>query len=260
MRRSRTSPAIAGPATRAADPREPDEPVPRVVDIEAVARAPMRAGSSSSWTTPSPTPVLQRPLTLGADLVMHSLTKSLSGHSDLIGGALAGPRERIASARDTMKILGGLHGPARGLPRPSRAADAPPPRQAAVRERRCAGAHLDGRPKIARVLYPGLVRPSRTRGCEAADDGLRRDAVHRPRRRPSRGRALLRRASPHGARGEPRRRRDAGEPPGAHVAPRPHARGAGERRGVDPGTVRISLGVEDAADLVADADEALARV
>ena len=57
------------------------------------------------------TPLLQRPLALGADLVMHSLTKALAGHSDVIGGALAGSRARIDAARATMKVLGGCMDP-----------------------------------------------------------------------------------------------------------------------------------------------------
>jgi cystathionine gamma-synthase len=66
----------------------PSNPLVRVVDIAAIARVAKAAGAwvvvDNTWATP----VLQRPLDLGADLVMHSTTKYLGGHSDVLGGAL----------------------------------------------------------------------------------------------------------------------------------------------------------------------------
>ncbi len=72
----------------------PSNPLVRVVDIEAIASAARRAGAwvvvDNTWATP----ILQRPLALGADLVMHSTTKYLSGHSDVLGGALVAAHEQ----------------------------------------------------------------------------------------------------------------------------------------------------------------------
>ena len=113
------------------------------------------------------TPLLQKPLALGADLVMHSLTKALAGHSDLIGGALVGSRARIEAARATMKILGGCLDPhaaflaLRGL------------RTVHLRvERQCRTAlalarHFEGHAALRRVHYPGLdpTRATRSRGA-----------------------------------------------------------------------------------------------
>jgi cystathionine gamma-synthase len=71
----------------------PSNPLVRVVDIAAVAKVAKQAGAlvvvDNTWATP----VLQRPLELGADMVMHSTTKYLGGHSDVLGGALVGRAE-----------------------------------------------------------------------------------------------------------------------------------------------------------------------
>ena len=250
---------VAGPATRVLILESPTNPSLAIVDIEATTRAAHALGIVVIVDSTFATPVLQRPLTLGADLVMHSLTKSLSGHSDLIGGALAGPRERIAKARDTMKILGGCMDPHaaflahRGL------------RTLHLRVRRqCENAaalarHLDGRPKIARVLYPGLPHH---RGHEVAkrqmtDFGGMLSIVLEgglpAAERFYDGLRLMARAASLGG---------VETLVSLPVHTSHHGLTPDELRaaGVDPGTVRISLGVEDAADLVADADEALARV
>jgi cystathionine gamma-synthase len=71
----------------------PSNPLVRVVDVAAIARVAKEAGAfvvvDNTWATP----VLQRPLELGADLVMHSTTKYLGGHSDVLGGALIAREE-----------------------------------------------------------------------------------------------------------------------------------------------------------------------
>src|SRR5436309_2762163 len=104
------------------------------------------------------TPYLQQPLELGADLVLHSTTKYLGGHSDVIGGAIATNDDVLAERlRFLQKSLGAVPGPLdawlvlRGL------------KTLAVRMRqhcdnaRRIAAHLDGHPAVERVLYPGLA-------------------------------------------------------------------------------------------------------
>ena len=86
----------------------PSNPLVRIVDIEALARIAHTAGArcvvDNTWSTP----VLQRPLELGADLVMHSTTKYLGGHSDLVGGALVARVDDDFTARlRTFQQLGG---------------------------------------------------------------------------------------------------------------------------------------------------------
>ena len=102
------------------------------------------------------TPVLQKPLELGADMVLHSATKYLGGHSDLTAGVLAGSKKWMDAARAVMILTGGCLDPGcaylllRGL------------KTLDVRvERACRNAlriaeRLQRHPKVARVYYPGL--------------------------------------------------------------------------------------------------------
>src|SRR5687768_10896903 len=71
----------------------PSNPLVRVVDIAAITKLARQAGAWSVVDNTWATPVLQRPLSLGADLVMHSVTKYLGGHSDVLGGALVAQSE-----------------------------------------------------------------------------------------------------------------------------------------------------------------------
>ena len=135
----------------------PTNPLLNVVDIEAAARAAHAAGALVVVDNTFATPYLQRPLELGADLVLHSTTKYLGGHSDVVGGFVATSdgalAERLAFLQ---KSLGAVPGPfdcwlvLRGV------------KTLALRmERHCANARavaafLAEHPRVARVLYPGL--------------------------------------------------------------------------------------------------------
>ena len=86
----------------------PSNPLVRITDIAEVAAAGKRAGIASVVDNTFATPYNQRPLELGADLVVHSATKYLGGHSDLTAGVLVGRREFIDKARHgAAKLLGG---------------------------------------------------------------------------------------------------------------------------------------------------------
>lgn len=80
--------------TRVVWVESPSNPLLRVVDIAAIAQLAKNAGAwvvvDNTWATP----VLQQPLRLGADIVMHATTKYLGGHSDIMGGALLAPDEQ----------------------------------------------------------------------------------------------------------------------------------------------------------------------
>jgi cystathionine gamma-synthase len=136
----------------------PANPLWSITDIAEAARLAHAAGALLGVDSTVPTPVLSRPLALGADVVMHSGTKYLGGHSDLIAGALVFARtdahfERCARLRGA---LGGILGPfeaallLRGM------------RTLYVRVRhQCSAAmtiarHFAHHPAIAAVLYPGL--------------------------------------------------------------------------------------------------------
>jgi cystathionine gamma-synthase len=135
----------------------PTNPLLNVVDIHAVVERAHEAGAVVVVDNTFATPYLQRPLELGADIVVHSTTKYLGGHSDLIGGfaCTSDPTvaERLAFLQNS---LGAVPGPfdswlvLRGL------------KTLALRmQRHCANARavaefLQGRPGVERVLYPGL--------------------------------------------------------------------------------------------------------
>ncbi len=84
----------------------PTNPTLRVLDIEAIARACRKAGTVSLIDSTFGTPYTQRPLESGVDVVMHSATKYLNGHSDHLIGALVGSRERIEPIRLLSHKLG----------------------------------------------------------------------------------------------------------------------------------------------------------
>jgi methionine-gamma-lyase len=249
---------VASDRSRVLILESPTNPTLDVVDLERAARAARARGLTVVVDNTFATPHLQRPLALGADLVMHSLTKALSGHSDLIAGALAGSRERVEAARATMKVLGGCLDPhaaflaLRGV------------RTLHLRvERQCQNAlavarRLEGHPGVRHVLYPGL--PSHP-GHEVArrqmsafggivtlvlEGGLA--AAERCYDRL----ALVARAASLG-----------GVESLASLPVHTSHHGLPEAKlreaGIDPGMVRLSLGVEDADDLVADLERALGR-
>ena len=135
----------------------PTNPLLNVVDIRAAADAAHAVGALVVVDNTFATPYLQRPLELGADIVVHSTTKYLGGHSDVVGGFAATNDPAVAERlRFLQKSLGAVPGPfdswlvLRGL------------KTLAVRMRQhCENAHqvaafLEGHPAVERVLYPGL--------------------------------------------------------------------------------------------------------
>ena len=135
----------------------PTNPLLNVIDIQAAAEAAHAAGAIVVVDNTFATPYLQRPLELGADIVVHSTTKYLGGHSDLIGGFAATSDPTIAERLYFLqKSLGAVPGPfdswlvLRGL------------KTLAVRMRRhcenarAVAAFLDEHPRVEKVLYPGL--------------------------------------------------------------------------------------------------------
>jgi cystathionine gamma-synthase len=136
----------------------PANPLWSVTDIAGAAEIAHRAGALLAVDSTAATPVLTRPLELGADIVMHSATKYLNGHSDVIAGSLTGARndefwQRIVTERSSGgAILGSLEAYLllRGMrtlyPRVERAC------RSAMRIAK----HFVGHKKVVAVLYPGL--------------------------------------------------------------------------------------------------------
>jgi methionine-gamma-lyase len=134
----------------------PTNPTLRCVDLAALCELGRKRKACVVVDNTFATPVLQKPLELGADVVIHSGTKYLGGHSDLTAGMLAGSKNWIDVARSMMILTGGCLDPGcaylllRGL------------KTLHVRvERACRNAariaeRLEKHPKVARVYYPGL--------------------------------------------------------------------------------------------------------
>jgi cystathionine gamma-synthase len=136
----------------------PTNPLMKVQDLAALAGIAHAANAQLLVDSTFPTPALLRPLTLGADVALHSTTKYLGGHSDVQGGALVFARsdEAASQVREIRKLLGGVAAPfnswlvLRGL------------RTLAARMRVhsmnaiAVADFLERQPKVAEVLYPGL--------------------------------------------------------------------------------------------------------
>ena len=135
----------------------PTNPLLNIVDIRAAVEAAHEAGALVVVDNTFASPYLQQPLSLGADVVIHSTTKYLGGHSDLVGGFVATNDPTIAERLTFLqKSLGAVPGPfdcwlvLRGI------------KTLAVRMRKhCENAHavasfLDRHPRVEQVLYPGL--------------------------------------------------------------------------------------------------------
>jgi cystathionine gamma-synthase/cystathionine gamma-lyase len=150
--------AAIRPTTKMVWLETPSNPMLKIFDIAKMAEIARAAGAELVVDNTFATPVLQRPLALGATIVVHSMTKYLNGHSDVVGGALVtsdeGLRERLAFLQNAM---GGVPGPfdcymvLRGL------------KTLGVRVRQqCASAailaeKLAGHARVKRVIYPGLA-------------------------------------------------------------------------------------------------------
>lgn len=154
--------AAIKPETRMVMIESPTNPLLRLVDLEALAAVCRRRGVLSVCDNTFASPWVQRPLELGFDIVVHSTTKYLNGHSDVIGGvAIVGSDERQAEARERLGFLqnavGAIASPfdsflaLRGL------------KTLGIRmQRHCENAAeiahwLEAQPGVARVRYPGLV-------------------------------------------------------------------------------------------------------
>ncbi len=136
----------------------PSNPLLRVTDIAAVAEMARQQGAISVVDSTFATPIATRPLDLGADLVMHSLTKYIGGHGDALGGAVVGRQELIGPLRGEGAIhYGGIISPfnawliMRGMV-------TLPLRMRVHQENALKVAEfLESHPRVLRVLYPGLA-------------------------------------------------------------------------------------------------------
>jgi cystathionine gamma-synthase len=149
--------SLLRPSTKLLWIETPSNPLLKVLDIRAVSELAHEAGAELLVDNTFATPVLQRPLSLGADLVLHSTTKYCGGHSDVQGGCVVGrSRELIEPLFDVRKVLGGVGSPfnswlvLRGL----RTLPCRMERHSANAGAVAAGLEL--LPAVEKVFYPGL--------------------------------------------------------------------------------------------------------
>ncbi len=236
----------------------PANPLLRIVDLRSLATRAHDAGAVLVVDNTFAGGVLQQPIALGADVVVHSATKYLGGHSDVVAGCAMGSRQRMASLWKVRKILGGCIDPhaawllersVKTLPLRVRQACASAVEIANV---------LETQPNLERVIYPGLsshpdhtLAASQMRafgamitiellgGAAAAEAFV--DALRVFMLAPSLGGAESLVSVPATS---------------SHFALTPEERA---RAGVTDGMVRLSVGLEDTSDLIADLKQALAK-
>lgn len=251
--------AILPRKTRILISESPTNPYLRVADLEHIAAIAKRRRVLTLIDSTFATPVNQNPLAFGIDFVMHSATKYLGGHNDLLAGVIIGREDRISALRQSRGLLGGIVDPGaaylldRGL------------KTLAIRVGRqnesalAIARHLEQHPAIERVWHPGLpshpdhaIASAQMRGFggmvtfalragrEATSAFI--DRLRIPYLAPSLGgvESLIQQPALM-----------------SHYDKTPEERA---QLGIADNLVRFSCGIEDAADLLADFDHALAGI
>ncbi len=237
----------------------PTNPMMKLVDLAAIADIARKAGAISVADNTFLSPYFQRPLEHGIDVVVHSMTKYLNGHSDVIGGCLITSDEKLAegiyfrqnaagavlSPFDSFMVLRGLKTLGVRMERHQRNAEA-------------IAAHLLSHPKVEKVIWPGLDSHPQAAlarrqtsgaggmmsfvikgGLPAADRFLRKVRIFALAESLGGVESLI-----------------------EHPAIMTHASIPAETRamlGIDDGLIRLSVGIEDVRDLIADLDQAFAE-
>ena len=247
------------PETRMIWVETPTNPMLKIVDIAAVAEVARECGALLVVDNTFASPMLQRPLELGADIVVHSATKFLNGHSDMVGGvAVVGDDEELANRLwYLLNSIGGIQGPfdsflaMRGL------------KTLALRMKaHCENAlqiaqWLEGHPAVSETLYPGLkshpqydLAMSQMNGQGGGIISIDLKGGLEAARRMLEGCQLFSLAESLGG----------VESLINHPAIMTHASVPVEKRarlGISDSLVRLSVGVEDVGDLIAELDQVL---
>ncbi|MGD0991808.1 MAG: aminotransferase class I/II-fold pyridoxal phosphate-dependent enzyme [Gemmatimonadales bacterium] len=237
----------------------PTNPLMRVLDVQWLAVLAEAEGIALLVDSTFASPINYRPLEHGADVVIHSVTKYLNGHSDIVAGAVAGAETIVEEVRSRMKVWGQALDPhaawliERGM------------KTLAVRVQRHnqtgmeVATWLEQQPKVRRVHYPGLAsHPDHALAARTLDGfggmvGVELSGGPRAAERCLRALRLITHAPSLGGVeslvSEPRFT--------SHAALTPDERAAA---GIPDGFLRLSLGLEDAADLIEDLTRGLAAV
>lgn len=146
------------PNTKLIHAESPCNPLLRLTDLAGLAQIARAAGVLTSVDSTLATPVLTQPLTLGIDLVVHSLTKFMNGHGDALGGAVIGRKDLIAQIRASTGVYLGATLSAHNAWLILRGIDTLYPRLRTASENAMILAqHLEAHPKVLAVTYPGLA-------------------------------------------------------------------------------------------------------
>jgi cystathionine gamma-lyase len=251
--------AAIRPETRMLWVESPTNPLLRVIDLEAVATLARRRGILAVADNTFASPYIQRPLELGFHIVVHSTTKYLNGHSDMVGGAVVvGPDKEIEEQiRFLQNAIGGISGPfdsflaLRGVKTLALRMERHSANGARIAE------WLERRRDVKRVLYPGLAshpqhaiakRQMHAFGGMVTAE-LDRDLAG-TKRMLERVQIFALAESLGGV-----------ESLIEHPAIMTHGSIPAETRdalGISPSLIRLSAGIEDADDLIADLEQALA--
>ena len=247
---------LVSPRTKCFYVETPANPTLHLVDLHKAGAFARKHRLFSVVDNTFATPILQNPLAFGFDMVVHSVTKGLSGHSDLLGGVAAGNSESVARVRQMVSCFGGCMDPEvaflvmRGI------------KTLGVRlERQCENAmrvakFLEKHPKVERVHYPGLqshrdhaLAKKQMRGFGSILAFDLKGGLPAARKFCDRAKLFLLAASLGGV-------ESLVILPiyGSHYR---MSEAELQRAGVKPGTVRVSIGLEDAADLIEDLRQAL---
>ena len=245
------------PETKLVYAETPTNPMMRLCDLTAAGEIARRAGALFAVDNTFATPFFQRPIAHGADVVLHSTTKYLNGHSDMVGGVLVTDRDDLAERLGFLQnSCGAIPGPfdcwlalrgTKTLPLRMRQHDA---------SGRVLAVWLETHPKIERVYYPGLPsHPQHALACRQMTGfggmlSFELGDPERARRMVERTRVFSLAESLGGV-----------ESLIGHPATMTHAsvpREMREAMGLTDSLVRLSIGIEDVEDLKEDLDHALA--
>src|ERR1700683_2938969 len=244
---------LVGPRTKALYVETPTNPTLRLVDLSKAVAFAQEWGLVSIVDNTFASPVLQKPLSMGFNMVVHSASKYLAGHSDVIAGAAAGSKVLIDKVRSNIIQIGGSMDPEAAflLIRGMKTLEIRIERQ--CRTAMAVAKFLEKHPKVARVHYPGLpshpdhkLARHQMRGYGAMLAFDHKGGLTGARRFGDRIRVFLLAASLGGV---------------ESLAILPiytshYNMSSAELRAaaVEPGTVRVSVGLEDPEDLIEDLD------
>lgn len=246
--------AAITPRTRLIWVETPTNPLLSIADIAGITRLSADSSAKVLVDNTFASPALQQPLTLGADVVLHSTTKYIGGHSDVVGGALVTDDEELDSAFAFLQNgAGGVPGPfdayltLRGL------------KTLVLRMQRhsenalAVAVFLAGHPSVSSVLYPGLpthpgheIAARQMRGFGGMVSVRMRGGRQAAEDLCARTRVFILAESLGGV-----------ESLIEHPSAMTHASTAGSQLEVPDDLVRLSVGIEDVADLLADLEQAL---